>query len=64
MEITEEFPVTTGRLESTLARLRKTPQEFADYANEFQQLIDKQFMEKADMEFEGHYTFLCSHLAY
>ncbi len=55
------FHLTAGKLESTLARLRKTPQDLADYSNEIQQLIDKQFVEKADMEFDGHYTYVPHH---
>ena len=56
--------MATGGLESTLARMRKTPQDLADYNNEIQQLIDNQFVEKADMEYEGHQTYVPHHPIY
>jgi hypothetical protein len=55
------FHLTAGRLESTLARLRKTPQDLADYSYEIQQLIDKKFVEEADMEYDGHHTYVPNH---
>lgn len=56
--------MATGRLESTLARMRKTPQDLANYSNEIQQLIDNQFVDKADMEFEGYHTYVPHHPIY
>lgn len=58
------FHLTTGRLESTLARLRKTPQDITDYSYEIQQLIEKQVVEKADMEFDGHHMYVPHHPVY
>jgi hypothetical protein len=40
------FHLTTGRLKSTLATLRKTPRDIADYSYEIQQLIEKQLCRK------------------
>ena len=43
------------RIDSTLVRLRKNPQDLADYDKEIQQLITNQFVDKADMEYDGHH---------
>jgi hypothetical protein len=43
--------LTTGRLESTLARLRKTPRDINDYRYEIQQLIEKQLWRKQTWNF-------------
>jgi hypothetical protein len=55
------FHLTAGRLESTLARLRKTPHDLTDYSYEIQQLIEKKFVEEADMEYDGHHMYVPNH---
>ena len=49
--------MATRSLESTLVWLRKSPQDF-------QQLIDNQFVDVADMEYDGHHTYLPHHPVY
>lgn len=56
--------MATRRLESPLARMRKTPQDLANYSNEIQQLIDSQLVDNAYMEFEGHHTYVPHHPIY
>ncbi len=46
--------LATRRLESTLVRLRRSPQDLADYEKEIKQLIDNQFFEVADMEYNNN----------
>ena len=55
--------LVTGRLKSTLVRLRRSwyfsTQDLVDYEKEIhQQMIDNQFVEVADMEYDGHHMFL------
>ena len=52
------------RIDSTLVRLRKNPQDLADYDKAIQQLITNQFVDKADMEYDGHHTYLPHHPVY
>ena len=56
--------LATGRLESTLIRLRKSPQDLMDYEKEIQQLMDNQFVEVADLNYDGHHTYLPHHPVY
>ena len=35
-----------------------------DYEKDFQQLIDNQFVEVADLEYDGHHTYLPHHPVY
>ncbi len=56
--------LATGRLEKTLIRLRKSPQDLVDYEKEIQQLIDNQFVEVADLDYDGHHTYLLHHPVY
>lgn len=58
--------LSSGNLYSLLANntkiswwiLRKTLQDLADYDKKIQHLFDSQFVEKADMEYELHHTYL------
>jgi hypothetical protein len=59
-----DLQLATGRLESTLIRLRKSPQDLMDYEKEIQQLIDNQFVEVADLDYDGHHTYLLHHPVY
>jgi hypothetical protein len=49
------------RIDRTLTRLRKNQQDLSDYDSKIQQLITNQFVEKADMEYDGYHMYLPHH---
>jgi len=56
--------LATGRVESTLNKLRKNPGDLVNYHKEIQQLIDSKFVEEANMDYEELHTYLPHHPVY
>jgi hypothetical protein len=45
-------------ISQVITRMRKTPQDLANYSNEIQQLIDNQLVDNAYMELEDHHMYV------
>ena len=60
----KNLPLATGRVESTLNKLRKNPGDLVNYHKEIQLLIDSKFVEKANMDYEELHTYLPHHPVY
>jgi hypothetical protein len=57
----KNLPLATGRVESTITRLRKNPGDLVNYHEEIQKLIDSKFVEEANMDYEELHTYLPHH---
>ncbi|XP_045028055.1 uncharacterized protein LOC123471158 [Daphnia magna] len=57
----KNLPLATGRVESTISRLRKNPGDLVNYHQEIQKLIESKFVEEANMDYEEPHTYLPHH---
>ncbi|XP_057381572.1 uncharacterized protein LOC130704107 [Daphnia carinata] len=57
----KNFLMAKGRLESLLNRLKKTPALLSAYHQEIEQLRVQNFVEKADLNYDGLHTYLPHH---
>ncbi len=49
----KNYQMASGRLQSMLNRLRKSPEDLANYTKEIEQLKNNKFVEEADIDYNG-----------
>jgi hypothetical protein len=60
----KNYQMASGRLQIMLNRLRKSPDDLANYTKEIEQLKNNKFVEEADIDYNGLHTYLPHHPVY